>query len=92
MFLDDVDGLGWILWLRLISPVARGMYPTSQVGELFQLCSRGSVNEPITPLLNKYLQPDLKLDGGIDCTLCWSARYSDRSIGDDVLDLELKIS
>jgi hypothetical protein len=44
MFLDDVDGgLGWILWLRLCSPVARSMYPTSLVEEKFQGCSRGSV-------------------------------------------------
>ncbi len=33
-FLDDDDGgLGWMLWLRLCSPVARGMYPTSLVEE-----------------------------------------------------------
>jgi hypothetical protein len=33
-FLDDVDGgLGWILWLRLCSFVARSMYPTSLVEE-----------------------------------------------------------
>jgi hypothetical protein len=33
-FLDDGDGsLGWILWLRLCSHVARGMYPTSLVEE-----------------------------------------------------------
>ena len=33
-FLDDGDGsLGWILWLRLCSPVARSMYPTSLVEE-----------------------------------------------------------
>jgi hypothetical protein len=33
-FLDDGDGgLGWMLWLRLCSSVARGMYPTSLVKE-----------------------------------------------------------
>ena len=34
MFLDDVDSdLGWILWLRLCSPVTRNMYPTLLVEE-----------------------------------------------------------
>jgi hypothetical protein len=33
-FLDDGDGsLGWILWLRLCSPVARSMYHTLLVEE-----------------------------------------------------------
>jgi hypothetical protein len=34
----------------------------------------------------------LKLDVGVDLTLCPAAGYSDRFIDDDVLDLELKIS
>ena len=33
-FLDDGDGgLGWILWLKLCSPVARSVFPTMLVEE-----------------------------------------------------------
>jgi hypothetical protein len=34
----------------------------------------------------------LKLDVGIDLTICPAAGYLDRFIDDDVLDLELKIA
>ncbi len=34
-FLDDGDGgLDWILWLRLCSPVAHSMYPTSLIDSI----------------------------------------------------------
>jgi hypothetical protein len=47
---------------------------------------------PITPLLNNYLLTDLELDVGVDLTVRPAARWSDRFIDDDVLDLEHKIS
>jgi hypothetical protein len=48
--------------------------------------------QPIVPLLNNYLLPDLKLDVGVDFSLRPAAMCSDRFIDDDVFDLELKIS